>query len=162
MENDTRALLKTDKGDIVLRLFGDMPVTAGNFSELVSEGFYDGTVFHRIIPGFMVQGGDPDGNGCGGPGYNIPDEFVAGHSNQRGSVAMANTGRPDSGGSQFFINMADNSYLDWDDARYPHIRHPVFAEVLEGMEAVDAIAAVPTGPQDRPSEEVRILKALLL
>ncbi len=162
MENDSRVLLETDKGDIVLRLYSDMPITAGNFSDLVAKGFYDGTVFHRVIPGFMVQGGDPEGSGRGGPGYTIEDEFAPGRSNLRGTVAMANTGRPNSGGSQFFINLVDNRYLDWDDPRYPEVRHPVFAEVVEGMDAVDAIAAVPTGAQDRPLEELRILKAALL
>ena len=152
----------TTKGDIVLRLYDDMPVTAGNFLKLVSDGFYDGTIFHRVIGGFMIQGGDPTGTGCGGPGYNIEDEFVAGHSNVRGSLAMANTGQPNSGGSQFFINLGDNSYLDWDDGRYPHIRHPVFGEVAEGMDVVDAIAAVRTGAQDRPVEDVVINKAEVL
>ncbi len=116
---EKRVVLHTTMGDITIRLYDDMPVTAGNFEKLVRSGFYDGTVFHRVIDGFMIQGGDPTGTGSGGPGYTIPDEFVKGHSNVRGTVAMANTGRPNTGGSQFFINLVDNTYLDWDDPRTP-------------------------------------------
>ena len=128
---EKRVVLHTTMGDITIRLYDDMPVTAGNFEKLVRSGFYDGTVFHRVIDGFMIQGGDPTGTGSGGPGYTIPDEFVKGHSNVRGTVAMANTGRPNTGGSQFFINLVDNTYLDWDDPRTPSA-HPVFGEVVGG------------------------------
>ena len=128
---EKRVVLHTTMGDITIRLYNDMPVTAGNFEKLVRSGFYDGTVFHRVIDGFMIQGGDPTGTGSGGPGYTIPDEFVKGHSNVRGTVAMANTGRPNTGGSQFFINLVDNTYLDWDDPRTPSA-HPVFGEVVGG------------------------------
>ncbi len=128
---EKRVVLHTTMGDITIRLYDDMPVTAGNFEKLVRSGFYDGTLFHRVIDGFMIQGGDPTGTGSGGPGYTIPDEFVKGHSNVRGTVAMANTGRPNTGGSQFFINLVDNTYLDWDDPRTPSA-HPVFGEVVGG------------------------------
>jgi len=128
---EKRVVLHTTMGDITIRLYNDMPVTVGNFEKLVRSGFYDGTLFHRVIDGFMIQGGDPTGTGSGGPGYTIPDEFVKGHSNVRGTVAMANTGRPNTGGSQFFINLVDNTYLDWDDPRTPSA-HPVFGEVVGG------------------------------
>jgi len=155
---EKRVVLHTTMGDITIRLYGDMPVTAGNFEKLVRSGFYDGTVFHRVIDGFMIQGGDPTGTGSGGPGYTIPDEFVKGHSNVRGTVAMANTGRPNTGGSQFFINLVDNTYLDWDDPRTPSA-HPVFGEVVGGMDVVDRIGKVKTDPADRPKVAVRITKA---
>jgi len=103
--------LKTNMGDIVIKLYDDMPITAGNFKKLASEGFYDGVIFHRVIDGFMIQGGDPEGTGTGGPGYTIEDEFN-GKSNVRGTISMANSG-PNSGGSQFFINLVDNSFFGW-------------------------------------------------
>src|SRR3989344_6542446 len=112
--------VKTNKGDIALELFMDKtPITAGNFAKLAREGFYDNTKFHRVISGFMIQGGDSNTKsddtssyGRGGPGYTIQDEFVAGLSHVRGTISMANTGQPNSGGSQFFINVADNVGLD--------------------------------------------------
>lgn len=154
----TTVTLRTTEGDIAIKMYRDMPVTAGNFVKLAREGFYDGTVFHRVIKGFMIQGGDPEGTGCGGPGYTIEDEFVKGHSNLRGTVAMANTGRPNTGGSQFFINLVDNSYLDWDNPRTPSA-HPVFGQVVgkESMAAVDRIGSCRTGRSDRPLKEVKIL-----
>lgn len=155
---EKRVVLHTTMGDITIRLYNDMPVTVGNFEKLVRSGFYDGTVFHRVIDGFMIQGGDPTGTGTGGPGYTIPDEFVKGHSNQRGTIAMANTGRPNTGGSQFFINLVDNTYLDWDDPRTPSA-HPVFGEVVGGMDVVDRIGKVKTDSADRPKIAVRITKA---
>lgn len=155
---EKRVVLHTTMGDITIRLYNDMPVTAGNFEKLVRSGFYDGTVFHRVIDGFMIQGGDPTGTGTGGPGYTIPDEFVKGHSNHRGTIAMANTGRPNTGGSQFFINLVDNAYLDWDDPRTPSA-HPVFGEVVGGMDVVDRIGKVKTDSADRPKVAVRITKA---
>lgn len=148
-------------GDIVIKLYDDMPITAGNFVELVKKGFYDGIIFHRVIAGFMIQGGCPNGTGTGGPGYNIQDEFVPGHSNQRGTISMANTGQPNSGGSQFFINLVDNSYLDWDNRSTPY-KHPVFGEVIDGMNVVDKIAAVKTDYSDRPMTEVKIIKASII
>ena len=153
-----KAIFHTNRGDIVIRLFDDMPVTTGNFKELIKKGFYDGIIFHRVIPGFMIQGGCPEGTGTGGPGYNIKDEFVKGHSNVRGTISMANTGRPNSGGSQFFINLVDNKYLDWDNPRTPSA-HPVFGEVAEGIDIVDKIGNVKTGRNDRPLNDVIIEKA---
>ena len=155
---EKRVVLHTTMGDITIRLYEDMPVTAGNFEKLVRSGFYDGTIFHRVIDGFMIQGGDPTGTGTGGPGYTIRDEFVKGHSNVRGTVAMANTGRPNTGGSQFFINLVDNTYLDWDNPRTPSA-HPVFGEVVKGMDVVDRIGKVRTDSNDRPRVAVRITKA---
>jgi len=150
--------LNTNSGTIVIALYDDMPVTTGNFKELVNKGFYNGTVFHRVIEGFMIQGGCPEGTGMGGPGYNVKDEFVKGHSNVRGTISMANTGRPDSGGSQFFINLVDNTYLDWDNPRTPSA-HPVFGHVIEGMDIVDKIGKTATGRNDRPMKDVIIEKA---
>ena len=158
---DKRVVLHTTMGGITIRLYEDMPVTAGNFEKLVRSGFYDGTSFHRVIDGFMIQGGDPTGTGMGGPGYTIPDEFVKGHSNLRGTISMANTGRTNSGGSQFFINLVDNTYLDWDDPRTPSA-HPVFGEVVEGLDVVDKIGKVRTDSSDRPKVPVRIEKAEVL
>jgi len=109
----------------------------------------------------MIQGGDPTGTGMGGPGYTIADEFVKGHSNRRGTIAMANTGRPNTGGSQFFINLVDNTYLDWDDPRTPSA-HPVFGEVVEGMDIVDKIGKVRTDSADKPKVPIRIEKAEVL
>ncbi|MCL2608000.1 MAG: peptidylprolyl isomerase [Methanomassiliicoccaceae archaeon] len=148
----------TNAGDIVIALYDDMPITAGNFKDLVKKGFYNNTIFHRVIGGFMIQGGCPDGNGMGGPGYTIKDEFVKGHSNVKGTISMANTGRPNSGGSQFFINLVDNTYLDWDDPKTPSA-HPVFGEVTEGMDIVDAIGKTKTGRNDRPVNDIIIEKA---
>mgnify|MGYP001575319479 FL=1 len=145
--------LETTMGKIVIELDPNMPITAGNFEKLVSEGFYDGTIFHRVINGFMIQGGDPQGTGMGGPGYNIKDEFKPGNKNDRGTISMANAG-PNTGGSQFFINLVNNNFLD--------SKHPVFGKVVEGMEVVDSIALVDTDSNDRPLEEVRILNAGLI
>jgi len=144
-------LLETSMGNITIALDPEMPVTAGNFERLVKSGFYDGVIFHRVIPGFMIQGGDPTGTGEGGPGYTIPDEFTSHNHNLRGTVAMANTGEPNSGGSQFFINLVNNTYLD------PN--YPVFGTVTSGMDVVDAIAQVPTGEKNRPITNVTILHA---
>jgi len=156
-DNMTRVTLKTNHGNIVINLYSDMPITAGNFEKLVKEGFYDNVIFHRVIDGFMIQGGDPTGTGAGGPGYTIEDEFVAGHSNIRGTLSMANSG-PNSGGSQFFINLADNSFLDF-DKQPSSSKHPVFGKVVEGMDVVDEIAKVPKNAQDKPLEDVIIIKA---
>ena len=153
-----KVILHTSLGDIVIALYDDMPLTTGNFKELVKKGFYNGTIFHRVIKRFMIQGGCPEGTGMGGPGYTIKDEFVKGHSNVRGTISMANTGRPNSGGSQFFINLVDNTYLDWDDQRTPSA-HPVFGEVAEGMNIVDRIGSVSTGRNDMPVNDVTIKSA---
>ena len=156
----TKIVLETNKGNIVIELYDDMPITAGNFEKLVSEGFYDGVIFHRVIEGFMIQGGDPTGTGSGGPGYTIKDEFVAGSKNNKGTISMANTGQPNSGGSQFFINLDDNNFLDWEDTRTPS-KHPVFGKVIKGMDVVDAIAEVETDANDKPLEEVVIIRAYI-
>ncbi|NYT06592.1 MAG: peptidylprolyl isomerase [Methanomicrobiales archaeon] len=158
MADTEKVVLHTSKGDIVIELFSDMPVTTGNFVKLVREGFYNGIVFHRVIKNFMIQAGCPQGTGTGGPGYTIRDEFVRGHSNVRGTIAMANTGRPNTGGSQFFINLVDNTYLDWDNSSTPYA-HPVFGKVVAGMDVVDAIGTAPTDRNDRPREEIRIVTA---
>lgn len=155
MAEGKQVKLETNHGDIVIQLYDDMPITTGNFEKLVSEGFYNGVIFHRIIDGFMIQGGDPEGTGMGGPGYNIQDEFthVGGNRNKRGTISMANAG-PNTGGSQFFINLVDNSFLD--------TKHPAFGEVIEGQEVVDNIAKVAIDPRDRPLEDVVINKASIL
>jgi peptidylprolyl isomerase len=145
--------IETSLGTFTLRLYADMPITAGNFAALVQKGFYDKTIFHRVIPRFMVQGGDPTGTGTGGPGYTIKDELNASHRNRRGTIAMANTGRPNTGGSQFFISVVDNPHLDG--------KHPVFGEVIEGMDVVDKISRVKTGRNDRPVPDVTIIKAAM-
>jgi peptidylprolyl isomerase len=139
-------------GDITIALDPDMPVTAGNFESLVKKGYYDNTIFHRVIDGFMIQGGDPTGTGRGGPGYMIRDEFSGHNRNDRGTIAMANAG-PDTGGSQFFINLVDNNYLDG--------RHPVFGRVTEGMDVIDRIGKVKTGAGDRPLQNVTIIHAVM-
>jgi peptidylprolyl isomerase len=146
----TKVLLSTSMGDITIQLFDDMPVTAGNFKKLVEKGFYDGTIFHRVIDGFMLQGGDPTGTGRGSPGYSIKDEFTKHNKNDRGTISMANAG-PNTGGSQFFINLVDNNYLDK--------AHPVFGKVVEGMDVVDKIGKVKTSAQDRPLTVVKIVSA---
>ena len=157
----TIAVLKTNYGDITLQLYTDkMPITAGNFIKLIEEGFYDGTTFHRVIPNFMIQGGDPLGNGLGGPGYTIEDEFVVGLSNVRGTISMANTGQPNSGGSQFFINVVDNTGLDFDKEPFSS-KHPVFGKVVSGMEVVDIIANVPTDDSDKPLAVVTVEKVIV-
>ena len=146
-------LLHTNMGDINIQLYGDMPITAGNFEKLVNDGFYDNVTFHRVIDGFMLQGGDPTGTGMGGPGYTIKDEFTNHNKNDRGTIAMANAG-PNTGGSQFFINLVDNNFLD--------SKHPVFGKVIEGMEVVDAISQTKTDKNDKPVADVIILEAKVL
>jgi len=157
---DTKVKLETTEGDIVIKLYSDMPITAGNFEKLVGEGFYDGVIFHRVIKDFMIQGGDPTGTGMGGSEKIIEDEFVSGHSNIRGTLSMANSG-PNSGSSQFFINLVDNSFLDFD--KQPSTsKHPVFGEVIEGMDVVDKIANLETGAGDKPIKEVKIVKGTVI
>ncbi len=156
-----KALIHTTMGDITLQMYNDMPITAGNFQKLVAEGFYDDLTFHRVIKKFMIQGGCPKGTGTGGPGYAIKDEFVKGHPNFRGTMSMANSG-PNTGGSQFFINLVDNLYLDWDNMQAPQAKHPVFGEVVEGMEIVAALGEVRTDSMDRPVTCVKIIKAELI
>ncbi|MCD4770832.1 peptidylprolyl isomerase [archaeon] len=158
---NVKVKLETNHGDIVIELYGDMPVTAGNFKELVEAGTYDGVIFHRVIDDFMIQGGDPTGTGMGDPKIpKIKDEFVPGHSNVRGTISMANAG-PNTGSSQFFINLIDNSRLDYDKEPLTS-KHPVFGEVVEGMDVVDKIAKVAVGAGARPVEDVVILKAMVI
>ena len=154
---NVKVKLETNQGDIIIELYSDMPITAGNFEKLVREGFYDGVIFHRVILDFMIQGGDPTGTGTGGPGYSIDDEFVSGRSNVKGTLSMANSG-PNSGGSQFFINLKDNTFLDFDKEPLSS-KHPVFGEVVEGMDVVENMGKVTTGAGDKPIEEIKIIKA---
>ncbi len=159
------AVFNTSRGPIKIELFEDqMPITTGNFLTLAQSGFYNGTKFHRVIENFMIQGGDPNSKGTnvsnygqGGPGHTIQDEFVAGPllSNVRGTIAMANTGQPNSGGSQFFINTKDNTGLDFDKPPFES-SHPVFGRVIEGMDIVDTISRVETGANDVPLEPIVI------
>ncbi|MGA9098231.1 MAG: peptidylprolyl isomerase [Methanotrichaceae archaeon] len=151
--NSTKVLLKTSMGDIAVQLYDDMPITASNFKKLVESGFYDGTIFHRVIDGFMIQGGDPTGTGRSGPGYTIKDEFTNHNRNNRGTIAMANAG-PNTGGSQFFINLVDNNYLDK--------AHPVFGKVIEGMDLVDKIGKVKKDFRDKPLKDVIITSAKVI
>jgi peptidylprolyl isomerase len=152
-DSGTKVLLKTSMGDITIQLNDDMPITTGNFQKLVEQGFYNGVIFHRVIDGFMIQGGDPEGTGMGGPGYEIADEFTDHNRNDRGTIAMANSG-PNTGGSQFFINLEDNSFLD--------DKHPAFGNVIAGMDVVDAIAKVQKDANDRPLTDVKIIEAKII
>jgi len=155
MSRNSVAVFETSMGSFKVELFEDrMPITAGNFIKLAEEGFYNGVIFHRVMPGFMVQGGDPTGTGTGGPGYTIEDEFVEGLSNVKGTISMANTGAPNSGGSQFFINLVDNTYLDFDKEPLTS-KHPVFGKVIEGMDVVEAIGNAPA-VNTRPDSEIVI------
>ena len=153
MAEPVKVKLATTMGEIIIELDGDKPITAGNFKELVEKGFYDGIIFHRVIDGFMIQAGCPKGNGTGGPGYTIKDEFGKKNSNTRGTLSMANCG-PNTGGSQFFINLVDNRFLD--------SKHAVFGKVIEGMEIVDSISKVKRDRSDKPKEDVTILKASII
>ncbi|MBT8199966.1 MAG: peptidylprolyl isomerase [Acidimicrobiia bacterium] len=138
-----RATLHTNKGDIELELdAARSPQAVNNFLFLAREGFYDGVIFHRVVPGFVIQGGDPTGTGSGGPGYKFRDELEGSGSYSRGTLAMANAG-PNTNGSQFFICLAH--------VRLPHA-YTIFGEVTAGMEAVDAIAAEPRAGE-RPIED---------
>lgn len=147
----TRATIETALGNIVLELYTESsPVAAENFINLAEAGYYNGVVFHRIVPGFMIQGGDPDGTGRGGPGYTIADEPIVGEFT-RGTVAMARTAQPNSQGSQFFIVVADS----------PHLAaggYAIFANVVEGMEVADAIVGAPrTGADDDLAAEPTVM-----
>jgi len=156
------AVMTTNYGVVEIELFDDfMPITAGNFMKLAREGFFDDTKFHRVIDSFIVQGGDPISRtddvlryGTGNPGYTIPDEHIAHEklTNVRGTIAMANSG-PNSGGSQFFINLIDNVRLDFDKPPTTS-KHPVFGQVINGMDIVDTIGAVETSPSKQPLEPV--------
>jgi cyclophilin family peptidyl-prolyl cis-trans isomerase len=148
--NEYRAVIRTNKGDITVELFADRsPSTVNNFVFLAREGFYDGVIFHRVIQGFMIQGGDPTGTGTGGPGYRFRDELDAAKEFGYGPgiLAMANAG-PNTNGSQFFLMHRDNPLPP---------AYSVFGRTIEGLEVIDAIATTPTAPGDRPLEDVVIL-----
>ncbi len=163
MANPT-AVLSTSLGDITVELFVDkMPVTAGNFIKLAQSGFYDGLHFHRVINNFMLQFGcpyskDPRSPRAGtgnGPEGTIPDEHPgnAKLSNEPGTLSMANTGRPNSGSCQFFINTVHNAYLDWFT---PGSKHPVFGKITSGMDVVKKIETAPTAAGDRPKTPIKM------
>ena len=164
MANPT-AVFDTSLGTFEVEVFQDkMPITAKNFIDLAKSGFYDGLHFHRVIKGFMIQFGCPHSKdpasakaGTGGPPHGtIPDEHPPEHklSNEPGTLSMANTGRPNSGGSQFFVNAAHNSFLDWFTPGAS--KHPVFGRVTGGMDVVTKIESTPTGEGDRPVTAVRV------
>lgn len=147
--------LETSMGIMKIKLYDDKaPKTTKNFKDLVEKGFYDGTIFHRVIKDFMIQGGDPTGTGTGGPGYKIPDEFGPGlkHS-KKGILSMANSG-PNTGGSQFFITLVPTPWLDG--------KHAIFGELIEGIDILDKIGGTPTGPGDKPKTAVKIIKAKIV
>ncbi len=154
MPNEVYASFDTTEGKFKIKLFSaEAPQTVNNFVSL-AEGaktgkpFYDGTIFHRVIPDFMIQGGDPEGTGRGGPGYKFADEFHPSLKHSKpGILSMANSG-PNTNGSQFFVTVAATPWLD--------NKHSVFGEVAEGYDVVKKISQVPRGPQDRPAKEVRI------
>ena len=153
----TDAIIKTSFGNIKFNLMSDIaPETVRNFSQLAKSGFYNGTLFHRIIPGFMIQGGDPNTKnpdkstwGQGGPGYNLKAEFNS-RSHLRGIVSMARATDPDSAGSQFFIVTSDSTFLDR--------QYTVFGEVVEGMEVADKIVNLPRDGNDCPKQEAKMLE----
>ena len=165
------ALMDTSMGMIGIELYTDKaPITAGNFINLSNDNFYDGIIFHRVISNFMIQGGDPNGDGTGGPGYAIEDEFDEDLSNVRGTISMANSG-PNTGGSQFFINVNDNLHLDfnkyidqttyqlvYEEVPYPTdtSKHAVFGSVIMGMDIVDEISEVSTDSNDKPLTDITI------
>jgi peptidyl-prolyl cis-trans isomerase B (cyclophilin B) len=141
-----QAIIQTNHGPINVELFpDDAPKTVANFVKLVNDGFYEGVVFHRVIPDFMIQGGDPTGTGSGGPGYSFEDEFND-HKVERGALAMANAG-PNTNGSQFFIVTTDAA--PWLDGK-----HTVFGRVTEGMDVVDQISELPRDARDKPHDDV--------
>lgn len=151
MSENRKIKFTTNKGVFVAEMFEDKaPLTTKNFIELVEKGFYDGIIFHRVIDGFMIQGGDPTGTGMGGPGYKIKDEFGEGlKHDDEGILSMANAG-PNTGGSQFFITLAPTPWLNG--------HHAIFGKVVEGMDVVSLIGVVPTDFRDRPREAVTMEK----
>jgi peptidylprolyl isomerase len=152
--NGVKVLLHTNMGDITIQLRNDMPITTNNFKNLVQQGIFSSTIFHRVIKGFMIQGGDPTGTGCGDPSIpDIKDEFTRTNRNDRGTISMANAG-PNTGSSQFFINQVNNNFLD--------SKHPAFGKVISGMDVVDKIAKVQTNSNDKPCTNVTIISASIL
>ena len=150
-EVEKKVRIKTNQGDIVIQVDATAgPLAASNFVYLIEQGFYNGTIFHRVIPDFMIQGGDPTGTGRGGPGYQFANDPVK-TSYSKGIVAMANAG-PDTNGAQFFIMVAD----------YPlPPNYSVFGRVIEGQDVADKISALPRDPSDRPNTEVRIESVMI-
>jgi len=150
-----KAVIETSKGKIVIELYKDKaPKTIDNFVKLAKKGFYNGVIFHRVIPGFMIQTGDPTGTGRGGPGYTIEDEFSTDlKHNAPGIVSMANVGLPNTNGSQFFITLAPTGWLDG--------KHTIFGKVIEGLDVVKAIGAVERGPMDKPRVDV-VMKQVMI
>ena len=140
----------TSMGSFKIELYNDKaPLTVGNFIKLVDRGFYNGLIFHRVIPGFMIQTGCPHGTGYGGPGYTIQDEFHPDlKHDSKGVVSMANTGQPNTGGSQFFITVTPTPWLDG--------KHTIFGRVIEGMNVVEKISKVQTDRNDKPLKDVVI------
>jgi len=156
------AVIKTTEGDMVVEFWTDAaPKTIENFKTLIKKGFYDGTAFHRVIKGFMIQGGDPltkdaskeDAWGTGGPGYQIKAEFND-HPHKRGVLSMARSNNPDSAGSQFFICHGDPSFLDH--------QYTTFGKLIKGDDVLEKIATTPTHPQDRPDKRVGIISIILV
>ena len=156
----TDVIIKTDFGNIKFSLLPDQaPETVRNFSQLAKSGFYNGTLFHRVIPGFMIQGGDPNTKnpdkstwGQGGPGYNLKAEFIS-RSHLRGIVSMARSSDPDSAGSQFFIVTSDSTFLDR--------QYTVFGEVVDGMEVADEIVNLPRDGNDCPDQQAKMLEVTI-
>ena len=152
--NGTKILFHTNMGDITIQLRNDMPITTSNFKNLVQRGIFNGTIFHRVINGFMIQGGDPTGTGYGDPSIpDIKDEFARKNRNDRGTIAMANAG-PNTGSSQFFINLVNNNFLD--------SKHPAFGKVISGVDVADKIAKTKTDSNDRPKEKITIINASIV
>lgn len=151
-----KAIFDTSLGKFTVELFNDKaPLTVGNFLKLVDEGFYNGLIFHRVIPRFMVQTGCPHGTGFGGPGYTIKDEFPSDLKHEeKGVLSMANTGRPNTGGSQFFITVAPTPWLNG--------KHAIFGKVVDNYDVVDQISKVKTGRNDKPVKDVVINRIELL
>lgn len=149
----TQATFYTTMGTFVVEFYDTIvPITAGNFITLARQEYFDGIIFHRVIDDFMIQGGDPTGTGSGGPGYTIPDEFDPSLSNVQKTISMANSG-PNTGGSQFFINLVDNTYLDYN--KFPTTsKHAVFGIVIQGFDVVQDIGKVATNSSNKPLVDV--------
>jgi len=153
----SKVLLVTSMGNITIELYNDMPITTGNFKNLVSQGLYNGTIFHRVVKDFVVQGGDPSTAGNNETIPTIQDEYSANathNKNDRGTVAMAKTDQPNSASSQFYINLKYNTNLD--------NKYSVFGKVVSGMDVVDAIGNVATDTNDKPLQAVRLIKAQMI
>lgn len=153
IHSQTQITFYTTMGDFVVEMTDSLtPITSGNFISLTMQEFYDGVIFHRVISNFVVQGGDPTGTGYGGPGYAIPDEFDSTLSNVTGTISMANSG-PNTGGSQFFFNLVNNTHLDFDKPPYTS-KHPVFGWVISGWPVVVAIGNVAVNSANKPLTDV--------